>query len=177
MTVLDESTSTRPSEDAGTYGWDRGLRIVSVSLVSVVVLVGLLGFLGVRSTTASASANGFTLQVHHASITRPGLATPFGLRISREDGSPLPDTITTRITSSYLAMFDENSLDPQPASSFQSDEWTWWTFQVPEDAGTLAISFDARLEPAVQRGQRATVAVEVDDEPVVAVDFETRVMP
>lgn len=177
MNHTGESTSTRPPEDTGTNGWDQRLRTMSLSLLGALALTGLLGFLGVRSTTAVASENGFTIEVTHASVTRPGLATPFDLRITTDDGSPLPAAVTTRIGSSYLAMFDENGLDPQPSSSFQSDEWTWWTFEVPEGAGILEVSFDARLEPAVQWGQESSAAVEVDDEQVVAVDFETWVLP
>lgn len=171
------STSTRPPEEIGTDGWEKGLRIFSISLLSAVVLTGLFGFLGVRSAIAVASANGFTIEVTHASITRPGLATPFDLRVATEDGSPLPATVTTRIASSYLAMFDENGLDPQPVSSFQSDQWTWWTFEVPEGAGLLEVSFDARLEPGVQWGQDSLAAVEIDHAEVVAVEFETWVLP
>ena len=177
MTHTGESTSTRPSEEVGTNGWDRRLRIFSISLLGALVLTGLLGFLGVRTTTATASANGFTIEVTHASVTRPGLATPLDLKITTVDGSPLPAAVTTRIGSSYLAIFDENGLDPQPVSSFQSDEWTWWTFEVPEGATTLEVSFDARLEPAVQWGQGSTAAVEIGDAEVVAVDFETWVLP
>lgn len=177
MTDAAVSTSTKPPEDVGTNGWERGLRIFSISLLGALVLTGLFGFFGVRSTTATASANGFTIAVTHASVTRPGLATPLDLRITTDDGSPLPAAVTTRIGSSYLAIFDENGLDPQPVSSFQSDEWTWWTFEVPDGATTLEVSFDARLEPAVQWGQGSTAAIEVGDEEVVAVDFKTWVLP
>lgn len=177
MTQTGESTSTRPPEDAGTNRWDRVLRRFSFALLCAIVLAGLLGLLGVRTTTAAASGNGFTIEVTHASVTRPGLATPLDLRVSTNDGSPLPSAVTTRIGSSYLAMLDENGLDPQPVSSFQSEVWTWWTFDVPKGASTLEVSFDARLEPAVQWGQGSTVAVEVADEEVVAVDFETWVLP
>lgn len=177
MTHAGESTSTKPPEGLGTNGWDKGLRIFSICLLSALVLTGLLGFLGVRSTIATASANGFTIEVTHASVTRPGLATPLDLKVTTDDGSPLPAAVTTRIGSSYLAIFDENGLDPQPVSSFQSEEWTWWTFEVPDGATVLEVSFDARLEPAVQWGQGSRAAVEVGDEEVVAVDFETWVLP
>lgn len=178
MTDPEGSTSTRPPEDIGTSrGFDVGLRIFSIALMGAVVLAGLFGMFGVRSSTATASANGFSLEVTHASVTRPGLATPLTMKIATDGGSPLPETVTTRIASSYLAMFDEHGLDPQPISSFQSDGWTWWTFQVPSGASGLEVSLDARLEPSVQMGQASTAAVEIDDEQIVAVDFATRVMP
>lgn len=177
MTDRDGSTSTRPSGDSGTNGWDKSLRTFSVSLVAVISLAGILGLLGVRSTTATASADGLRLEVTYASITRAGLATPLDLRVTTEDGSPLPATVTTRIGSAYLAMFDENGLAPQPVSTFQSDEWTWWTFEVAEGASLLEVSLDARLEPGVQWGQGSTAAVEIADREIVAVEFDTWVMP
>jgi hypothetical protein len=173
----DEATSTIPPSEGGANGWERGLRALSVGLVVAIVLVGLLGLLGVRTAVATASSNGFSISVNHAAITRAGLATPFDIEVSREDGSPLPAQITLRIGSGYLAMFDENGLEPEPSSSFNDPDWTWWTFDVPSDMSVLEFSFDARLEPAVQRGMGATAAVEVDGREMVAVEFDTWVMP
>lgn len=85
--------------------------------------------------------------------------------------------MTTRIESSYLAMFDENGLDPEPVSSFQSAQWTLWTFEVPDGAQILEVTLDARLEPAVQWGRDSTVTVEVGGEEMVTVGFRTWVMP
>jgi hypothetical protein len=39
------------------------------------------------------------------------------------------------------------------------------------------VSFDARLEPAVQSGRSATAAVEVNGTEATAVDFTTWVLP
>ena len=169
--------STIPSEDSGTYGWEKAVRIGSLTVVVGLMLAGLVGFLGVRTSHASASEGGITLSVEHATITRPGLATPFAMVIESIDGSALPPTVTTRVASEYLAMFDENGLDPDPASSFQSDRWTWWTFEVPEGSSVLEVSFDARVEPGVQWGRSATAAVELEGQQAVAVDFATWVLP
>lgn len=173
----EEAGSTIPSADSGTNGWERGLRLTSTGLIGALVLAGLVGVLGVRTGTATAAGNGLSMSVTHAAVTRPGLATPLGVRVMTDDGSSLPASITTRIESSYLAMFDENGLAPEPSSSFQSDEWTWWTFDIPDGARTFEVSFDARLEPAVQWGEEATAAIEVGGEEVLAVDFTTWVLP
>lgn len=172
-----ETHSTRPSEQSGSKRWDYGLRAISIGVVGFLVLAGLLGFLGVRSSTAVESANGYTVEVTHAAVTRPGLATPLEVRVTRDDDSALPSVVTTRIESSYLAMFDENGLDPEPVSSFQSGKWTSWTFEVPDGAQTLKVSLDARLEPAVQWGRDSTVTVEVGGTEMVTVGFRTWVMP
>jgi hypothetical protein len=171
------ATSTIPSAEIGPNGWETGLRAVSVALVGALVLLGLLGLLGVRTAVATASDNGFSISVNHAAITRAGLATPFDIEVGTEDGSPLPASITIRVDSSYLAMFDENGLEPEPSSSFNSPDWTWWTFDIPPETSVLEFSFDARLEPAVQWGRGATAAIEIDGREMVAVEFETWVMP
>lgn len=177
MTSTDETNTTRPSEQSGTDRWDDALRVVSIGLVGLLVVAGLLGFLGMRSATVVKSANGFTVEVTHAAVTRPGLATPFGVKVTRDDGSSLPQMVTTRIDSSYLAMFDENGLDPEPVSSFRSGGWTMWTFEVPDGAQIIEVTLNARLEPAVQWGRDSTVTLEVDGEEMVEVDFRTWVMP
>ncbi len=177
MTSNEINSSTRPSEQSGSKRWDDAMRVISIGVVGILVLAGLLGLLGVRSATAEASANGYTVEVTHAAMTRPGLATPFEVGITRDDGASLPPMVTTRIESSYLAMFDENGLDPEPVSSFQSGQWTLWTFEVPDGAQILNVTLDARLEPAVQWGGDSTVTVEVDGEEMVTVGFKTWVMP
>lgn len=169
--------STIPPESSGTDGWERVLRAVSVSSVAVLALLALTGFLGVRTGTASNSANGYTISVTHASVTRPGLATPFSISIATDDGSPLPAQVTMRVDSGYLEMFDENGLDPTPVTSFSTAKWTLWTFEVPRDEHELNVSFDARLEPAVQWGRTGSVVAEIDGNEVVTVEFRTWVMP
>lgn len=172
-----DGLSTIPADDSGANGLETVLRTVSLVFVSAVVLAGLIGLFGVRTETAQNSGNGLTVSVEHASITRAGLATPFSVAIATEDGAPLPEQITTRIDSDYLGMFDENGLDPEPAASYQDGQWTWWTFDVPEGRDELEVSFDVRLEPAVQRGRNGSATVEVDGDEMVSVEFATRVMP
>lgn len=177
MTSTENKSSTRPLDESGSPRWDRALWFVSMGVIAVLVVGGLSGLFGVRTATAANTANGFALEVRHAEVTRAGLATPLDLTISTTDGSPLPPEVTTRLASSYLAMLDENGLDPEPASSFQSDMWTWWTFEVPDGEDVIEVSFDARLEPSVQWGESTTAAVVVDGSEMVTVDFATRVMP
>jgi hypothetical protein len=168
--------STRPPDD-GANGLETGLRRVSISFVALLIVLGMVGMLGVRDTTAEASANGLTIGVSHASVTRAGLATTFGIEVSTTDDTPLPPIITTRISSRYLDMLDENGLDPDPTVSFRDSDWTWWTFEVPTGAREFEVSFDARLEPSVQWGRRAVVAIETEGTSMVDVEISTWVMP
>lgn len=177
MAAGSANLSTIPADSSGTDGWEAVFRAVSVTLVAGLVLLALTGFLGVRTATASNSANGYTISVTHASITRPGLATPFSISIAAADGTPLPAQVTMRIDSEYLEMFDENGLDPTPVSSFSTAQWTWWTFDVPGGQHELNVSFDARLEPAVQWGRAGSAVAEIDGDEMVAVEFTTWVMP
>ena len=91
--------STIPSHESGTYEWESAVRYGSMAVILALVLAGLTGLLGVRTSSATASGNGLSLTVDHASITRPGLATPFALVIESTDGSPLPQSLTTRVNS------------------------------------------------------------------------------
>lgn len=169
--------STRPDDDVGTDGPDRWLRLISQGVIALLVGAALFGFLGLRTATAVATSGGITLEVLHPEVTRPGIATPFAISVATVDGSPLPETVMTRVESAFLDMFDENGLDPTPVSTFQDDRWIWWTFEVPDGASRLTVSFDARLQPTVQSGRTTVVAVEVQGEEAVSLGFHTRVVP
>ena len=177
MIDSSDALSTIPADDSGANGLETVLRTVSLIVVGVVVLAGLIGIFGVRTRMAQNTGNGLTVSVEHATVTRPGLATPFSMSIATEDGTPLPSQITTRIDSDYLGMFDENGLEPEPASSYQNGRWTWWTFDVTPGHDELKVSFDVRLEPAVQWGRMGSATIEVAGDEMVAVEFTTRVMP
>ena len=43
--------------------------------------------------------------------------------------------------------------------------------------GPFVLDYDAYIQPASQRGSPATIAVVVDDQPVVSVDFSTFLFP
>ena len=141
------------------------------------MLLAAASLLGVRTGTVAAQGNGYSIEVLRAQISRPGLATPFGVEISTTDGSDLPQVVTLRLDTSYLSIFDFNGLEPTPSSSFSTDRWTWWSFDVPPDQSTLHVGMDARLEPSVQWARSGSVALEIDGVSPIAVDFTTWVMP
>jgi hypothetical protein len=177
MTSAAAGNSTLPSIESGTTGWEHVLRMVSVGVIAALVIAGLTGLLGVRTASVIGSGNGYEIEVTYASITRPGLATPFEAAVRTLDGSDLPSRVIVRIDAPYLAMFDENGLDPEPSDSYRAGGWTWWTFEIPEGSDELVVSFDARLEPAVQWGQGGSAAI-VDGETELAIaNFRTLVIP
>lgn len=155
---------------------EKRLNLVSFGLVLLVVLVAMLGLVGVRTSTASDISPDVELEVLHSSITRPGLATPFAVTIRSREGS-LPESVTVRVDSGYLDIFDEHGLTPSPARSHSNADWTWWTFQLPGGSEELTVTLDARLEPSVQWWRSGTVAVMVAEEVQAEVYVETWVLP
>jgi hypothetical protein len=96
------------------------------------------------------------------------------VEVRKRGGFDGPITLAT--TGDYLDMFDENGLDPDPSSSTATEDLIVWEFE-PPSGDTLTVSFDARLEPAVQVGRSGETAVLVDGRSVVRVAYTTRVMP
>ncbi len=154
--------------------WLRGLTILFVVLV---VALGALGILGVRTSTATNNGNGYRIEVTYPAVTRGGLATPFAIDVGTQDGSALPDVITIRISSDYLGLFDDNGMEPTPVSSFNTGIFTSWDFEVLPGESTLEVVLDARLEPAVQWGEAASVELWIDGERQTSTEFRSWVMP
>lgn len=177
MTSAAVGKSTLPSNDRGINGREYVLRLVSVGFIAALVIAGVTGILGVRTASAIGSGSGYQIQVTHAVITRPGLATPFHVTVGTLDGSPLPARVTVRIDANYLEMFDENGLDPKPSASYQADSWTWWTFEIPSGRDHLEVSFDARLEPGVQWAREGSVAIVDGDDELAVAHLHTWVIP
>jgi hypothetical protein len=153
-----------------------GRRLFVVALVAFLGL-GALNAYGVRTASSSVTAGGVELTVTYASVTRPGLATPWSFEVRRPGG--FPDGLTVAATSSYFDAFDENGFSPSPVEETDDGERTIWRFG-PPPGDTLTVSFDARLEPGVQL-TRVKGRVEVlagPGGPVLAgVDFSTFAMP
>lgn len=153
----------------------RVLADVTVGVIVLIFLLALVNVAGVESASVVERGGDHTLEVRYGSVSRGGLATPLDVEVRREGGFDAPVRLGVR--SDYLALFDENGLDPTPAASTTLGPWTIWEFD-PPPGDTLSISFDARIEPARQRGEEGRIAVlDADDEPIVEARFETRVFP
>ena len=129
---------------------------------------------GVRTERRSAPAEDYTLDVVYASVTRPGLATPFRIEVRAPGGFERP--VTLGIDRAYLRMWDENGVSPAPSGEVVRGDWVDWTFDPPEGE-VLTVTFDARIEPGVQSSRSGAVQLLVDGDVVGEVDFDTRVMP
>ncbi len=150
------------------------LFLVAVMALGVVDAFGWADTYGVDSAHVGATGGGYELSVWYGTVSRPALATPFEITVRREGGFDAP--ITLAVDSDYLEMWDENGLVPAPSAETTHDEWVEWEFDPPE-GDVLTVFYDARIEPAAQSGRGGNVAVLEDGEPVVSVEFHTRVLP
>jgi hypothetical protein len=174
---VPERTSTIPSDPAPAWrNFERALRVVAVLVVGGIVLAALLGWVGVRLGTVAASDGNLDVSVRYAELTRPGMATPFTIEVATRDGSPLPGRVHVALPSGYLALFDENGLDPEPVESDADAHTTFLTFEPTRGHSTISIDFDARLQPDVHRGKAARVTVRAGEDRST-VTFRTRVLP
>ncbi len=170
-----DSTSTIPDpQPLERLKRARAGRRVTMAIAFLIVVAALVGLLGVRTREVSAAGGGYEMTVTFATMTRPGLATPFDVEVSHPAG--MDEQVTLAVSNDYLAAFDENGLDPDPAISRSDEEFVYWTFE-PSPGNTLGVSFDARLEPAVQWKREGEVRLIREGRTLVVVPFTTWVMP
>ena len=158
----------------------RSLYAVTTLTLSVIMGLGIIDAVGwfdaygVDTSTVRAAGGGYTLEVDYPSVSRPALASPFEITVTHAGGFDGP--VTLAVSRNYLKMWDENGVVPAPSAETADGEWVEWEFD-PPDGDVLTIYYDARIEPAVQRSRSGSVAVIDDGEPVVHVEFRTRVRP
>jgi hypothetical protein len=178
MGTDDDTTGSSLNLHEEPRSFMRSRRIVSdvtVLLVVVVFALGITNVVGVRSGDVSAEGGGYELSVHYGTMSRAGLATPFEIEVRSEQG--FEGEVLLAVSADYFALFDENGLDPQPASETTLGSWLVWEFD-PPPGDTLTVTFDARIEPARQLGASGWVAVlDAEYQPLVEVDFKTRLLP
>jgi hypothetical protein len=177
------SASSRPTvpEDTSTgerlHAWCyRATTWALALLLAVVVLDGLsvVDAFGPDKSTGTAVADGYRLSVTAATVTRPALATPFEISVRREGGFDAP--VEVAIETDYLSLFDYQRMYPEPSGERTAGDFTVMEFD-PPDGDELVITFDWRLEPAVQTGRDVTVAVVEGGRHVVEVTRHLRVWP
>src|SRR3954453_3297026 len=150
-------------------------RRVLVAVLLAILVAGLVGLFGIRTRTAEASAGGYQLEVHFASIARPGVTVPLDLQIHHDGGFSGP--ITIAVPASYLSAVDAQSPQPEPTSSTSDGDVVVFQFDAPQ-GDTFGASWEAEVDPAANMGRReATIAVIDNGNPVVSVPIRTWVLP
>lgn len=148
--------------------------VTAVVGLGVIDAVGWFNPYGVDSATRTASGGGYELAVLYPAVSRPALASPLQIDVTRLGGFDGP--ITIAITQDYLTLWDENGLVPAPAAETTRGPWVDWEFDPPA-GDTLTVFYDARIEPAAQSGKSGAVAVVEGGQNVVEVEFDTQVRP
>jgi hypothetical protein len=152
--------------------WGRRLMI---AVLMAIVIAGLIGFFGVRSRSATASANGYDLEVRYASIARPGITVPFEVEVTKEGGFDGP--VTVEVSTAYLQALDVDSITPDPSNSTSDGDVATFEFEQP-DGDTLEISWAAKIDPSADMGRReAVVSIVENGEAATNVSITTWVLP
>jgi hypothetical protein len=151
-------------------------RRVLLGLLAAILIAGLIGLLGIRTRTAEATSNGYDLQVHFASIGRPGVEVPLDIQVQKDGGFSGP--IKLAVPSSYLASMDAQSPQPEPSSTTSDGDLVVMQFDPPQ-GDTFGVSWSAQVDSSGNPGRReATIAVIGDDgNPAVGVSIRTWVLP
>ena len=147
-----------------------------VSLLCAAILDGLdvVDTFGVDVRTETAvAADGRTLLVDHAAVTRPALASPLRIEV---DGLTDGEVVRIGIERAYLSIWDHNAVFPAPERESSAEPWIVWEYEAT--GPRLVIEIDGRLEPAVQSSRTGHVAL-LDDtnHPLAEVALRTRVLP
>ena len=154
----------------------RAVRWLFFLLICALLVSALAGVLGTRTGEATARGGGYELSVRHPEVIRPGLAGNVSIELRRPGG--FSGFVMLAVTSSYLDIFDENGLDPDPVAAATDGDRLIWTFDPPPGGDTMTVSFDARIEPGVQFEQaKGSVQVLEENRPVVTARFTTVVLP
>ena len=182
--VMGRSTTPSPREgkiptakgfpDLRRVVMARSGRRVFVALLFIFLGLGATGVFGSRTGSVSAAGRGYELTVTYPSVTRPGLAIRYAVRVRHAGGFTGPIELMT--SSEYLDLFDENGFDPEPSEITTTAADTIWTFDTFR-GDVLTVSFDARTEPARESGRSGTTTLMVQGDRIVSVRYSTKVMP
>ena len=155
--------------------WVTALLLGGVILSAVVDGVDLLDIWGVDDdTVATVGADGTRLEVLYPTVSRPALATPFEIVVTKPGG--FDDQIELEVDNAFLQLWDLNGIFPSPAEERSGGDTVIWTFD-PPDGEVFTVFYEARIEPAVQLEKlEATVSL-LDPSEVLRVHFKTKVRP
>lgn len=108
-------------------------------------------------------------------VSRPGLATPFEMRVRRDGGFEGP--VLVAVTHDYYDLFLISSMRPAAEAEWTAGDLLIWRFGQP-DGDLLTVKLDARVRAGRHRSAGGIVAV-IDrrGEIVVDTEIETFIVP
>jgi hypothetical protein len=153
-------------------------RVTSGVLLGLLVLTFLdvrHPVLGVDSAIVEATGDeGVLLAVEYTEVTRPALASPFAVEVTKPGGFTAP--VELAISRPWIEVWDENGFYPAPDAEVGDAEWVVYEF-APPDGDTFRFFYDARLEPARQEGVDGAVELREAGSAIATVTFHTTVRP
>ena len=118
--------------------------------------------------------DGGELVVTYTELTRPALASPLAIELTRPGGFDEP--IELAVSRPWIEVWDENGFYPSADAETGDPDWVLYTFD-PPPGPTLRVFYDARLEPGRQDGVSGAVQVRDGERVLAEVPIETRVLP
>ena len=152
----------------------RSLRRLSLALLVAFVVAGALSLLGGRSSTVEARGGGYELRVTYETVSRPGRDANWTVEIRHPGGFTGPIRLAT--SSSYLDLFDQSQVWPDPRSSTREGGRTIWEFD-PPDADVLQVTLDAQFEQESMGRHRGLTAILEGGAEAAEVGYRSVVLP
>jgi len=149
---------------------------VALGLLLVATLLDVpFAVLGVDSAEREvALGEDGTLRVEYPELTRPGLASPFAVEVTRPGGFEAP--IELAVSRPWIEVWDENGMYPAPSAETGDADWVVYEFE-PPDGDKFRFFYDARMEPARQSSVDGVVELRQGDTVLGRVEFRTAVRP
>lgn len=162
----------------GTRARGRAVQAVrrgSVVVLLLVVVAGAVGVFGVHTSSRSAVGGGYELAVTYPRTARAGMDAAWSVDLTAPPEG-FGEQIVLAVRSSYFEFWEEQGFSPEPSAETADGTWDQMTFD-PPPGQQFSLSFDGYVQPGSQRGGDGEVAVLVDGEPVVSVQFSTWLAP
>jgi hypothetical protein len=133
-----------------------------------------LGLVGIRHADVRSEAAGYELRVRYPATSRAGISSPLDMFVRHAGGFDEP--IILKISHDYFTLFDLNGIFPAPSAENVEGDMVVWEFD-PPDGEMFRVHLDWRIDPSVHRGTEGRVELEIGDEPITEVAFNTRLAP
>lgn len=151
-----------------------GRRAVLVLLL-IVVALGATSLLGVHTSTATAEAEGYRVEVAYPRVARAGLDTTWRVTV-RHPGGFGSEPITLAVSARYFDIFETQAFHPTPSK--ETGDGSTLSFEFDPPAGDVfSVDYDAYIQPSSQLGRRGEVQLMDGQRPRVTVPFRTWLVP
>jgi hypothetical protein len=154
----------------------RGRRAV-LAVLAVVVALASVSLLGVHTSTASATAAGWSLRLDYPRIARSGLDITWRVQVDHVGGFKKQKEITLAVTGNYFDIFETQGFHPQPSKATRDKELMYLTFDAPPSGDTFIVDYDTYIQPSSQIGRSATLHLMDGQKPRLSLKYRTWLVP